>query len=327
MATQKETLATLRIGVSSVALLAALGVVGTTSSAQAGALTCAVGGGNAPAGWTLQGTDGSGGSLGGGVTASAAPFISPSGDSTDCYIVTDSGGGYPGFNGSTLPTAAIPGAPSIGGSTEGSYMASPVFTAAAGQKLDFQFSFFTNDGSGTFSDWASSYLLPVTSKGVPTGGPSLNLFTARTGSNNTVVPGVGFTGFPAGLTLTPSTATLTNNTFFLDPGTGGTSNADPNATQYGPTRFPDTGKPGGATPWVDADFTFDATDAGSYELVMAASNVGDDSYSSGLLFTGQSITGGGVIVAAPEPGTLTLFGAALAGLGAVRRRKRKKSSA
>jgi hypothetical protein len=283
--------------------------------AMAGTVGCAVGGGTTPAGWTSGG-------VGGGVAATAAPYIPPGGASTDCYIVTDSGGGYPGLNSTGYSSSAIPAAPNspyntIGG-TNGSYMASPAFAAAAGQKLNFNFAFITNDGSGSFSDWAASYLLPVNSLGVPTGSPSLNLFTARTGSNSQVVPGYGFSGSPAGLTLTPSTASLQGNTFYLDALTGGTSSLDPNATQYGPTRYPNSGGPGGSAPWVNASFVFNASDAGTYELIMATSNVGDTLYSSGLLFGGQSISTG---VLAPEPASLALIGTALAGLGLVSRRK------
>jgi hypothetical protein len=316
-----------KMKLSSVALLSAFGLIGTAGTAQA-TVTCGVGGGNAPTGWTLNGSTFSGTPLGGGVSASAAPFISPSGDSTDCYIVTDAGPGIASSNGSSLPTTSIPGAPVIAGSTEGTYMQSPTFTAAAGQQLNFQFSFITQDGSGSFSDWASSYLVPVTANGAPTGGPSLNLFTARTGSNNQVVPGVGFTGFPAGLTLTPSTAILQGNTFYLDPTNGSTSNTDSNASQYGPTRYPNTGAPGGSTPWITANFTFNSGDTGTYDLVMAVSNVGDDNYSTGLLFTGQSISGGGPIVppngSVPEPGTVSLIGAALAGLAMIRRKRKNE---
>lgn len=300
--------------VSRLAIAAALGL-GTAEAANAGTVTCAVGGGTTPGGWSSVG-------VGGGVAATAAPYISPSGSSTDCFIVTDTGGGYPGNNSTGVPTSSIPGAPSIAGSTNGSAMLSPVFTAASGQKLNFDFAFITNDGSGDFSDWASAYLLPVTAGGVPTGAPALNLFTARTGTNSQVVPGYGFTGYPPGLTLTPSTATLQGNTFYLDALTGGTSSSDPNATQYGPTRYPNSGMPGGSAPWVDASFVFDAADGGTYELVMATSNVGDTLYASGLLFTGESISGGSPII--PEPSTWVMMISGFLGLGFVGYRQAKK---
>ena len=119
---------------------------------NAAPVTCAVGGGTTPAGWTLSG-------VGGGVAATAAPFISPSGSATDCYILTDTGGGWPGtvttgFDISTMPgVPSIPADPTTGaGTTNGRAMGSPVFTANAGQVLRFDFAFITNDGTMTFSD-------------------------------------------------------------------------------------------------------------------------------------------------------------------------------
>lgn len=182
----------------SVSALALAGLLGggAVQTASAAAASCAVGGGNVPTGWTLTG------GVGGGVAATAAPFISPSGTATDCYTVTDTGGGFPGTISTGFNVSGVPGTPNIPGTTNGSVMTSPLFTAADGQAIDFDFSFMTNDGSGWFSDWAAAALLPVNATGTPTG-PALNLFTARTGSNSVAVPGYGFTGFPTGLTLSP----------------------------------------------------------------------------------------------------------------------------
>src|SRR5690348_5673257 len=73
-------------------------------------VTCPVGGGNTPAGWTLFG-------VGGGVAATAAPFISPTGSATDCYIMTDTSdpvnGAWPGTVSSGFDINTIPGIPSI----------------------------------------------------------------------------------------------------------------------------------------------------------------------------------------------------------------------
>ncbi len=294
-------------------------------------VTCAVGGGNTPSGWSLYG-------VGGGVAASAAPFISPSGSATDCYIVTDTGGGWPGtvttgFNISTIPgIPVIPADPTNNntGTTNGSAMVSPVFTANPGQVLRFDFAFITNDGTMTFSDWAAVFLQPVDASGNPTGA-SLNLFTARTSDNSQVVPGFGFSGFPSGLVLSPSTASLQGDTFCLNGLTGGTDCTDPNATQFGPHRFPYDSNPdptliGGSTPWVDATFNFDTVTAGTYELVMAVGNVGDEVYSTGLLFGGQSITGGSPAEDVPEPQAIALVGFAIIAFGLTAHRRGKKRS-
>jgi len=285
-------------------------------SGQGWALPIQEGGGNTPSGWTLLP-----GSLGGGVKAVAAPFISPSGDPVDVYLVTDSGGGFPGLIPTGLQASAIPGAPNIPGSTNGSAMISPLFTATAGQRINFDFAFITNDGTDTFSDWGAAYLLPVDANGAPTGSAPLNLFTARTGGSGSAVPGFGFNGFPAGLVLTPVSANMQGDVFFLNPLTSGTSALDPNATQFGPNGYPQdpTSQPGnalgGSTNWVNADFTFDPSTIGTYELVLAVANVGDEIYSSGMLFAGGSVKGDDPnLPSIPEPGTMLLFGVGLAGL-------------
>lgn len=301
---------TLRFGrfVCGLVLLVTL-FIGLAVTADASSIGCAVGGGNAPTGWTI-----SGGSVGGGLAATAPPFIGPGTAATDCYIVTDTGGGYPG----TIPTTFFPSGsstPGIPNTTNGSQMVSPAFTAKAGQQLNFNFMFATNDGTGEFSDWANAALVPTTA------GPAINLFTARTGASNQVVPGFGFPTLPPGLVLTPATSSLIADTWFLDGLTGGTSSADLNATQYGPCRYPTTGPgcdPGGSSQWVNAVFTFDATDAGSYQLVMNVANVGDEIYSSALFFNGQSISSG---VITPEPATWSLVGLGLVGFLVRRRRK------
>lgn len=285
------------------ALLATL-CLGLAGTANAGPISCPVGGGGLPTGWTLTT-----GSVGGGVAASAAPFIGPSGAATDCYIVTDSGAGV-----GTIPTTFLPspggvpgpGIPNIPNITNGSQMVSPVFTATAGQQLNFDFMFATNNGTANFSDWANAVLVPTG------GGTALNLFTARTSSSNQVVPGFGFPALAPGLVLSPGVSTLKGDTWFLDPQTGGTSSADPNATQYGPTRF--GGGPGGSSDWINALFTFDATNAGTYQLEMNVANVGDTIYSSALFFAGASISPTPVVTAA-EPSTWLLMLSGLVGFG------------
>ena len=77
------------------------------------------------------------------------------------------------------------------------------------------------------------------------GGPVLNLFTARTGDNSQVVPGYGFFSLAPALILTSGMAVLKGDTFCLNALTGTTSCDDPDATVYGPIRYPDGPLPPG----------------------------------------------------------------------------------
>ena len=219
---------------------------------------------------------------------------------TTCVIVTDTGSGFPGSISTGVPITGS----GISGTTNGSIMTSPAFTALPGQTLNFNFMFFTNDGS-SFSDWGRASLVN------PTTGTTLDLFTARTSSNSQVVPGFGFPSFPPELSLSPGVATLQGDTFFI-PMFGN--------TQYGPGRY--GGGPGGSSDWNHALFTFDAATAGDWQLAMTVANVGDQIYSSGLAFSGASI-GGQVVVPptnVPEPPALVLFGLGLATLLLLRRK-------
>ena len=200
------------------AILAMMALLAFSASAYAAAVSCAVGGGNVPVGWTLNG-------VGGGVNAAAPPFMGPSGFGTDCYIVTDTGAGWPGTTTTGFYMTGALGDPGIPNTTNGSQMISPVFTAAAGAQLVFDFMFATNDGTDTFSDWANVALVPTN------GGPTINLFTARTGYNDQVVPGYGFPALAPGLVLVPGNAFLKGDQWYLDAATGDTSASNPNATQ------------------------------------------------------------------------------------------------
>ena len=267
--------------------------------AQAISQTCALGAGTTPLGWTLQG-------VGGGVDGTVAPFISGSGSSTNCIIVTDTGPGFPG----TTSTNFSPTTNVIAGTLNGSRMTSPVFTANAGDKLDFFFMFATNDGSDRdviATDYARASLIdPSTSLTV------FDLFTARTGSNSQVVPGFGLPSFLPGLVLTPGVSTLQGDQFVL---------TDFGGTQYGPNRF--NGGPGGSSEWEHAVFTFDASTAGSYQLEMTVANVGATDVASALFFASDSISSAVVV---PEPSTWFLLATGLVGLLGYGWRRRQRAA-
>ncbi len=70
--------------------------------------------------------------------------------------------------------------------------------------------------------------------------------------------------------------------------------------------------------WNHAVFTFGATTAGSYQMVMNVGNIGNEVYASASFFSGHSISPNPVT---PEAGTLPLVGTGVLGLaGAVCRK-------
>lgn len=187
--------------------------------------------------------------------------------------------------------------PGIGG-TNGSSYSTGVFSAASGDQLKFFFNYVTSDGAG-YADYAWARLTTDTGDLVAT------LFTARTQSSGTIAPGFGLPGVEA--TLNPSSV----------PIIGG-----------GPAWSPLGGSSGscfalgcGYTGWIDSSYTIGAT--GNYVLTFGVTNWSDQSYHSGMAFSGLSV-GGEPIGGVPEPATwatmITGFG--LVGM-ALRRRRRE----
>ncbi|HSY34820.1 MAG TPA: NF038132 family protein [Acidobacteriaceae bacterium] len=232
-----------------------------------------------PSGWTCSGSCGA-------LGANGVVTLSPTGDSSYEYVTT---------NGSSatapLPTGAL------GSETNGSTLATPIFSATAGTALNFYFNFVTSDGAG-FADYAWAELFNSAND------PVALLFTARTEPTGSIVPG---TGLPA------PTAILNPASVPIIPG-------GPAWSALGGSSGTCYSAGCGYTGWVDSSFTIAA--AGNYYLEVGVTNWLDQEYDTGLAVDG--VTVGGVPVGpapTPEPSTLVLLGSALlGGASAIKRR-------
>lgn len=188
------------------------------------------------------------------------------------------------------------------GGTNGSTFTTSLFSANAGDMLNFYFDYITSDGSG-FADYAWAQLLNSDMS------QAALLFTARTEPSGSIVPGQGM---PA------PTATLSPTTVAITPG----------ATNWSPLGFSsgncfDTGC--GNTGWISSQYTIGT--AGNYYLAFGVTNWQDNEYDSGLAWAGAQV--GGVPIPSnvtPEPVTILLLATGLLGIGIIRRRKTRKQS-
>lgn len=269
-----------KIKASVLALGLAFGLAGNASAALFDA--------GLPAGWTAVGNAGAMG-------ANGVVSLAPSGGTQYGYVST-----VDGVNG-----VALPGVGGSGNGTNGSTLRSVVFSAAAGDDLEFFFNYVTSDGSG-FADYAWARLLDASENEVAL------LFTARTVSSGSIVPGFSMPAPTA--TLAPTSVPIIagdSNWSAL----GGSSGTCYNGAFAGC----------GYTGWVQSNYEIASN--GNYILEFGVTNWDDTAYDSGLAFTGITIAG--VVIgdpgnSVPEPTALALLGLSLAG-AAVAGRRRKVS--
>ena len=200
---------------------------------------------------------------------------------------------------------------SVGG-TDGSAFTTSMFTATAGQNLQYQFNFVTSDGQngpGTFiyEDYASVQLVDAAS-----GSLVAMLFNARTEPAGLIVPGTGLPPIDPGVTLTPSTVPIT-----LGSGANGGPLWSPLGAYSGECWGPGCGYTG----WVQSDYTVAAS--GNYKLVFGVSNWGDNIYDTGLAYAGLRIGDVPIDDDVPEPAIWAMMLIGFGALGANLRKHRR----
>ncbi|WP_237219623.1 NF038132 family protein [Sphingomonas arenae] len=208
----------------------------------------------------------------------------PPGGTNYSYVTTNGGvsgagqlAGFAGTNGSTFTT--------------------DVFSAAAGDPLNFFFNYITSDGSG-FADYAWARLL------TSTGDEVAILFTARTKPSGSIIPGQDLPGVTA--TLNPASVPIIS---------GG-----PQWSPLGSYSGLCFGPGCGYTGWVGS--TYSIAGAGDYMLQFGVTNFSDTIYHSGMAFSGITVAGNPIGGAVPEPGTWAMMLVGFGAIGFVLRRRR-----
>jgi hypothetical protein len=229
-----------------------------------------------PAGWTGSGTYGTS-------AANGVVTLAPGGGSQYGFVSTD--GGVTGVSPFDLS-----------GNTTGSVLRSTIFSAQAGDALDFNFNYVTSDGAG-YSDygWARLLNTDLTQAAL--------LFTARTTTSGNTVPGFG---------LPATTATVSPSSIIGGAPVWSALGSSSNTCWSGGC---------GYTGWVSS--TFSIASSGNYILEFGVMNWSDTAYQTGLAFDGITIAGT-PIPAVPEPESLAMMLAGLGLVGAIARRRQTK---
>lgn len=261
--TNRRNLLRMPLAVASALLV---GVLATATNAGASSI---------PSGWTCTGSCGS-------LGADGVVSLSPTGNSSYQYVTT---------NGGTNGVGELSG---IGG-TNGSTLATSVFTVTAGTDLNFYFDYVTSDGSG-YGDYAWAELFDSS------GNPVALLFTARTEPSGSIVSGTG---------MPPSTATLNPSSVPIQSGTAWS----PLGINSGECASSGCGNTG----WINSDYTIAA--AGSYYLEIGVTNGSDSFFDSGLATDGVTVGGAPINSPVPEPSSILLLLTGLCGGAFLLRRR------
>ena|ERR1035438_7739074 len=236
-----------------------------------------------PTGWTCAGNCGTD------VADGVVPLSPVAGSSKYEWVSTN--GGTTGVG--ALPTGAL------GSETDGSTLSTTVFSATAGTALNFYFNFVTSDGAG-FADYAWAELYNSSNT------PVALLFTARTETSGSIIPG---TGLPAPLaTLTPASVPIISGGPAWSPLGGSSGTCYASGCGY--------------TGWVKSSYTI-AT-AGNYYLKVGVVNWLDQAYDTGLALDGVTVGGVSITPTTPAPSSLilALFGLAATGIFVALQRRR-----